>query len=336
MFAEDIPYQESPYSERYHTPEERDGAWSIASALQEADGLNVSSYAEETAERYVNGEMSSLDFANTIESYHRKVVGSKGESEADIVAARILKVLNSFSFSLNVRSLMLLHKELFQGVDIPGISGDWVGKIRVQNLTKPEPVLGGRTVQYVDYSQVGTALDYDFEMERSSPYSSPMDDGQIKRFARFITHIWQAHPFREGNTRTTAVFSQLYLRELGCKVDNTPFRNNGKLYRDALVRASYASIQEGIWEDSRYIIDFYRSLIRHEPFTYKMSDLNLHGIRVEDAGELPYRADSKQTKGVLLDSNGGPSAGVDDLVVTFPEGISSSLDGSSPIIQTHE
>lgn len=49
-----------------------------------------------------------------------------------------------------------------------------------------------------------------------------------------------------------------------------------------------------------------------------------------------YRAESKQIEGVLLESNEGLSVGVGDLAVPFPEGISSSLDGSSPIVQAHE
>ena len=31
----------------------------------------------------------------------------------------------------------------------------------------------------------------------------------------FVTLLWQNHPFREGNTRTTAVFVIKYLRSIG-------------------------------------------------------------------------------------------------------------------------
>lgn len=51
----------------------------------------------------------------------------------------------------------------------------------------------------------------------------------------FISGIWQIHPFREGNTRTTAVFAIMYLRHLGFTVDTTPFASHAQYFRDALV-----------------------------------------------------------------------------------------------------
>lgn len=51
----------------------------------------------------------------------------------------------------------------------------------------------------------------------------------------FISGIWQIHTFREGNTRTTAVFAIMYLRRLGFTVDNTPFATHAQYFRDALV-----------------------------------------------------------------------------------------------------
>ena len=54
----------------------------------------------------------------------------------------------------------------------------------------------------------------------------------------FIAGIWQIHPFREGNTRTTAVFAILYLRQLGFDVDNTPFATHAQYFRAALALSS--------------------------------------------------------------------------------------------------
>lgn len=301
MYAEHIPYTVSEHTDRYKTSEERSDVWEAASSLQEADGLHVSDYAERTAERYITGEISSIQLAETVSDYHESASAPTEDKEADVVAARIVKILNSFRFSLDVRCLMLIHRELFSGVDVPGVTGPWVGRFRTVNLSKPEPVLGGRSVEYVKYDSLAASLDYDFEQERSSSYRLPMDEPQIKRFSRFISHVWQAHPFREGNTRTTAVFSQLYLRALGIEVDNRPFRNCGKLYRDALVRANYACFQDGVYEDSRFIVAFYRSVIEHEPYPFNLSDLNLHGIRELSSEDVPYRGDRFQTAGRQLE-----------------------------------
>lgn len=36
----------------------------------------------------------------------------------------------------------------------------------------------------------------------------------IKNITKFSSNIWQVHPFREGNTRTTAIFIEKYLISL--------------------------------------------------------------------------------------------------------------------------
>ena len=51
------------------------------------------------------------------------------------------------------------------------------------------------------------ALEYDMEQERQFDYSG-LNMGQVvEHLAKFVSGIWQIHPFREGNTRTTAVFT---------------------------------------------------------------------------------------------------------------------------------
>ncbi|MBF9696325.1 Fic family protein [Bifidobacterium dentium] len=55
-----------------------------------------------------------------------------------------------------------------------------------------------------------------------------------RRYFDFVSGLWRIHPFREGNTRTTAVFTIIYLRRLGFTVVNKPFASNARLFRDAL------------------------------------------------------------------------------------------------------
>lgn len=57
----------------------------------------------------------------------------------------------------------------------------------------------------------------------------------VKQIQHFISGIWQIHPFHEGNTRTVTVFLIQYLREFGFDIDNTPFQQHSKYFRDALV-----------------------------------------------------------------------------------------------------
>lgn len=109
---------------------------------------------------------------------------------------------------------------------------------------------------YANWQSLRDIVSYDFEGERRYRYPRIFNDEAIDHFCDFISRVWQSHPFREGNTRTTAVFSDLYLRSMGFDVSNDRFAENVLYFRDALVRAGYSSIREGIRGDHSFINDF--------------------------------------------------------------------------------
>ena len=83
----------------------------------------------------------------------------------------------------------------------------------------------------------------------------------IKNITDFSSSIWQVHPFREGNTRTTAVFIEKYLINLGYRVDNTLFKDKSVYFRNALVRSNYSNNDLNIETDSSYLIKFYENFL---------------------------------------------------------------------------
>lgn len=276
-------------------PLRRSALWDAASGLQAVDGLVISAFAESVGNAYKQGEYTAYDARYAIEEHHSN--DSDRQAEADVVTGRILTMFNEAgvsAFKLEPRTLLRIHGTLFDG-QLP--DKRWVGAFRHEMTAKPEPVLGGRSVRYESPDGIATALEYDFSAERNKPYPGQLGKSDILRFAKFIAGIWQIHPFREGNTRTTAVFSQLYLAELGIQPDNSVYAENSRWFRDALVRASYASIRDGIDEDPSYIAMFFENIALGAGHDLSAIDLNLHGIRVD--GEVPYRekgdmSDSKQ------------------------------------------
>ena len=82
--------------------------------------------------------------------------------------------------------------------------------------------------------------------------------------------LWQNHPFREGNTRTTAVFVIKYLRSIGFKVDNDLFADNSWYFRNALVRANYRNPSKGIEPNKSFLIRFFRNLMLGEHHELKI------------------------------------------------------------------
>ena len=108
------------------------------------------------------------------------------------------------------------------------------------------------------------AIEYDLEQERSFDYSKVDRNGLVNHIAQFVSGLWQIHPFGEGNTRTTAVFTILYLRSMGLNVTNDLFAHHSWYFRNALVRANYQNVQKGIMRNSEYLERFFRNLILGE------------------------------------------------------------------------
>ncbi len=95
-------------------------------------------------------------------------------------------------------------------------------------------------------------------------YRGLTTDGVINHIVDFVTLLWQNHPFREGNTRTTAVFVIKYLRSIGFEVNNDLFAENSWYFRNALVRANYRNPLKNIEPDRSFLIKFFRNLILGE------------------------------------------------------------------------
>ena len=237
-------------------------AWSTAIGLQQVDGLKPSSYLYETAKKNIEGELSFDEAKNLIDSYYESRTARNQDDErteeADKVSSRIAQILSEPSFNFSPSHLIAIHKRLFEGIF------KFAGKIRDYDITKKEWVLNGDTVMYGASFELKAALDYDFEMERNFKYKGLSTDEIIKHITFFVSRLWQIHAFGEGNTRTTAVFTIKYLRSMGYKVDNDIFAQNSWYFRNALVRANYKNLIEGIEENPVYLERFFRNLILGE------------------------------------------------------------------------
>ena len=240
---------------------ERAEAWSIAIGLQDVDGLKTSQYLRDTARRHIEGEIGYEESKRLVDSYYAAqppMLRDHDTEEADKVSLHITQILSEKTFTFSPAELANIHRRLFVGV-LPH-----AGKFRHVNLTKKEWVLNGDTVLYSSYDSISATLAYDFEQERDYTYRGRDNESIIVHLSKFVSGIWQIHPFREGNTRTTAVFTIKYLRKLGYQVDNKPFAENAKYFRNALVRANYQNNQLGIEETTEFLELFFRNVLLGE------------------------------------------------------------------------
>ena len=244
-------------------PNKRDKgyAWHTAIGLQAVDGLKPSKYLIDTAIKNIEGNISIDEAQELLDTYYEENPKADTEDrteEADKVAVRIAKILSEKAFSFTPNEYISIHKKLFAGIY------GHAGKLRDYNITKKEWVLNGATVLYGSASELRATLDYDFAEEKKFSYKNLSMEDIIHHLALFVSRLWQIHVFGGGNTRTTAVFFIKYLRTLGFDVTNDIFAENAWYFRNALVRANYNDLKNGVHETTEYLELFLRNLLLDE------------------------------------------------------------------------
>ena len=253
-----------PY-ELMASPSNLGSSWDIAIGLQEVDGLKPSGYLRSLAAETVEGDLSLDAAGKAIRAYYKLRDESgettdAGEREADLVSQRITELLARRAFVMAPSMLTYIHRHLFQDLDDAVYAP---GSYKTDQLVKREYILNGDSVLYGAPEFIDNALAMFFAGEASYAYGADMSADDIGHLAEFVSHIWQVHPFKEGNTRTIAVFTELYLDHLGFDAANEPFANNARYFRDALVRANYRNAKAGIMPDLKYLIRFFENML-HE------------------------------------------------------------------------
>lgn len=173
----------------------------------------------------------------------------------DNVAERIELLFKLDDFELSIEYLRAIHRYLFR--DILPDSGNF----RKDNLTKKEDILNGKSVIYPDFHTILTYLEYDLLEERKIDYSKLTIEDKIRKVASFTSRIWQTHPFDEGNTRTTCVFIEKYLKYLGFTIDNSLFKKYADYFRNALVKANYYDYELSIRPDIEPLVNFLKKVL---------------------------------------------------------------------------
>ena len=233
--------------------------WDMAIGLQEVDNLKPSKYLEKLLQENVTGEKTIYEVEKELKEYYTEKEKNNdvnhNELECDLVSTRIVELLQEDNFELSVNYLKYVHKCLFQDVY------EFAGEFRKVDFSKHERILNNDSVAYGDHKLLEQSLDYDITLEKNKNYNEMNIVDVINNITDFSSRIWQIHPFREGNTRTTALFIEKYLVSLGYNVDNTLFKDKSVYFRNALVRSNYFNNYLNIKEDNSFLIKFYENLL---------------------------------------------------------------------------
>lgn len=233
--------------------------WDMAIGLQKVDNLKPSKYLEKLLEENVEDEKTIYEVEHELKQYYVEKEKTNelnhDELECDLVATRIVELLEEDNFELTVNYLKYIHEYLFKDVY------EFAGEFRKIDFSKHEIILNNDSVSYGNSKTLEQSLEYDISRELDKDYSKMNIVDVIKNITNFSSNIWQTHPFREGNTRTTALFIEKYLIFLGYDVDNTIFKDKSVYFRNALVRSNYFNNYLNIKEDNSFLIKFYENLL---------------------------------------------------------------------------
>ncbi len=272
---------------------ERAEAWRVAIGLQAVDGLKTSEYLQQTARRNIEGEISIDEARELVKEYYMKKTthdeDDADKEEADRVSSNISKLLQTDAFTYSVAGLAAIHRAIFEGVF------KHAGRFRDYDISKKEWVLRGDSVLYGRWQDLRMAIEYDLGQEHQFDYTGLNKDQMVEHLAKFVSGLWQIHPFCEGNTRTTAIFTIKYLRSQGFSVNNDMFERHSWYFRNALVRANYRNLEKGIGYEPIFLVRFFRNLLLGENHTLKNRYMMI------DAPEEWKMPDSEQTPDKLPD-----------------------------------
>lgn len=272
MFEKELDSSVNNYiEEEYSLNYVKQLQWDAAIGLQEVDSLKPSKYLKKLSEENVNGEKTIYEVEHELKEYYiekEKINDiNHNELECDLVSTRIVQLLEDEKFELSVDFLRYIHGYLFKDIY------DFAGQFRKIDFSKHELILNNDSALYGDCKTLKESLEYDISLERVKNYKEMNIVEVINNITDFSSRIWQTHPFREGNSRTTAIFIIKYLISLGYQVDNTLFKDKSVYFRNALVRSNYFNNEKNVRDDNSYLIKFYENLLLGKNNNLQSKDL---------------------------------------------------------------
>ena len=199
----------------------------------------------------------------------KNLLGIANEKEIDLAedelsrANMMLLYENGFD-DFSSGGFCFIHKALFGDVY------EWAGQYRKINIRKREKLLAGQSVWYSNVTEIGNDLDNAFDEINKVNWASLSREKFAKQIARLFPKLWQVHPFREGNTRTTVMMMTFFVEHHGYFFDQNLMAESAGYVSDSFVMASLGDNAE--YEQWKKMLC---DAICTEPIDYTNDDLTV-------------------------------------------------------------
>ncbi len=145
------------------------------------------------------------------------------KAEADIGFSKLIDVNSAFLIDYDDKLFRSIHKHIFSDIY------EWAGQYRTTPIYKEEVVIPGLSLEYTEPAKIQEQLKRKLEDLNNTKWKDLSLDELSLQFAKKLAAVWRVHPFRDGNTRTTLAFADMYSRANG-------FPLNMEYLLDKLVR----------------------------------------------------------------------------------------------------
>jgi len=159
-------------------------------------------------------------------------------AEAEISSANMMLLYEKGFSDFSSVGIKKIHKSLFSDIY------DWAGEYRLINVMKRENILAGKSVWYSN----ATDIEQDLHIAWSSINKIDWSNLCANEFAINLAHmfppLWQAHPFRDGNTRTIVMLMTFFVEHYGLFFDQELFAASAGYVRKSFVLACWGEHSE--------------------------------------------------------------------------------------------
>ena len=136
-------------------------------------------------------------------------------------------------------------------------------EIEKMSIEKREALLAVQSVWYSNVTEIVRDLDNAFKEINKVAWAELSKDNFAKQIARLFPKLWQGHPFREGNTRTTVMLMSFFSEHYGYYFDQNLMAESAGYVRDSFVLASL-----GEHSECEHLEEILKDAICTEPIYY--------------------------------------------------------------------
>ena len=157
------------------------------------------------------------------------------EAESVYATTAIIKLRKEGYIIEDVYSIFNIHKILFEGIY------SWAGNKRTITMYKKEEILNGCSVDYTPHEYIDKEMKDLNNLYKSIKWDKLDDNTKIIQICTVVAELWRIHCFREGNTRSVAMFLYFLLKQNNMHINIDFLGTHSAYFRNALVLASLYS-----------------------------------------------------------------------------------------------